>query len=361
MEYILDVDEQIVAPPYELGTDDITYQFEVHHFLLDSDRGVLQKLVDDHLNKVFDLKKDNGEFQRARKRVNGATSDRLVKLNYQVPEGTKTRLSFLRYGRAFVLDKSDPGALEYTEVILSCQVSRWLDGELDSDPDEILDFVGLIYIDDRAFEGDERDPYALPIIFGRELFGMPKAPGRIRYEPDHSDCKFPRLEIWVSKADKKAIDNTLKQKAAIKFAGEPNDEMKKKGGMVRRERPFTTTERTKEGTKLILERKLVALKQFADPIRATDSKNLQACYQAVVESPLEYDTNSRPITVWGSLPDTEIEFPELPKGHVDIIAKFGLETIGSRRVRVTSTNISYVAGHMIFASPERTAVWHLFP
>jgi hypothetical protein len=363
MKYIPDIDEQIVAPPYALGTDDITYQFEVHHFLLDSKPGKLQETVDKHLNCVFQLERNDGEFQRARKRSNGYTSDRSVTLNYKVPEGTKARLSFLRYGRAFVTDQANLAALQYTEVILSCQVSRWVDGELDSQADEVLDFVGLIYIDDRAFNGKERDPYALPIIFGRELFGMPKAPGRIRYEPDHSDCGFPRLEIWVPKGGKRTRDYTLVPKPAIVFAGDPDRKVKRKSAppvMPPREPPYTARERKKEGTKLILERKLVALKQFADPIRAADSDDLQACYQAVVESPLEYDSDSAPITFWGTLPDTEITFPELPK-KLDIIGKFGLIEDGPRTVKVTSTNISYSAGHMIFASPERTAVWHLYP
>lgn len=383
MKYIRDIDEQIVAPPYQLGTDDIKYQFEVHHFLLDSKPEVLQKLVDAHLNCVFDLENENGEPQRARKRTIAGTNDELVRVKYQVPEGTKTRLSFVRYGRVFVLDDGQPGALEYTEVILSCQVTRWVDGELDSQPDETLDFVGLIYIDDRAFKGDERDPYALPIIFGRELFGMPKAPGRIRYEPDSSDCKFPCLEIWRPKSEE---DGSLIPVKAIEF-GDPQGKVTQESSAPRVRPPPTQPMRQDDKTKLILERKLVALKQFADPIGAAGGEELLACYQAIVETPLEYHPNKKPTTIWGSLPDTVIHFPELPASKtrvpatqalassespaskapdvqpLDIIAKFGLETIpeDSRRVRVSSTNIYYAEGQMVFASPKRTAVWHLFP
>jgi len=346
MRYIKDIDELIIPPPYRLGTGGTNHQFEAHDFILESGDGALRDLVDKHLNAAFE--RSNGQRRKARKRTRQEPDSGFVDLEYRVLPDAPTILSFIRYGRVDALDDEERGAMAYTEVILSCQLLRYVGGTQDQSVP--LDFIGLVYIDDREFSGGKmRDALDLPIVFGRELFGMPKAPGEICYEPNGHDYQRPMLKIW-DRVDPQG--GFLRQVPAIRFKPDiPDPDADQQPDY----RPSPIALGPARGEPKI-DRMLVGLKQFADPIVVGDE--LQACYQAIVETPLQtYSLDGLEINVAGR--GEEIEFPDVSR--VKIVEKFGLKTKPGFPHRVTSGDIYHRSGRMIFADPKLTIVWELEP
>lgn len=421
MKYITDIDEQLPPPPYRLGIDES--RFESHHLLLDADRPVLQKLVNRHLNQPLwqaagmgtgaiegALEETEGAqipFGKANRRTReGLDAD--VPVRFVVPiDSHFVRLTFARYWRVDSASLSGEGSSAYTECLLSFIVRRDVVDELS----ETMRFLGVVYIDDREFAGQLQDPHALPIMLGREAFGLPKGPGQIFYCPDPGQVRDPRkalLQIWDRDAGSPpAMYLTLKD--AIAIDGGPDlpvppcdlpmptpasrpearerlrrfeaiatelgiprpefeDRFARRPGLPRHAW-VALLEPDRDGVgaeaivwdDLFLYTRIVGLKQFPDPTRFPDapspdpSQDMHVCYRAVVESTLEHEDGEEPS--WFSMsPGHTVRFPTGIL-RVDLLKAFGIveKAPGSRTADMIEGQ--YLWGNLFFGNPARVVVW----
>jgi hypothetical protein len=387
MDYVPRIDELITAPPFLLGSDPPTYKFEASIFLMLASDAALTSLVTKQLNAPF---------------AGGP-------IRYRVPSGQNAFLAFFRYERAESANQADDGWLAYTEAMIGfAAVRETLDA---SEPDELVTYLGVVYIDDSQYTGQVADPNSIPICIGREAYGLPKSPGQIKYDPDdqYGDPGDARLEVWdVDPASKRL---TLAE--AIRVSPGPpiwplRLNRRRLGRWIRslRRRPrpprpdpfamlaaqlgaesvaalalrrpsvllqehgierqgsvdvlIPSTRRYAVAYENRLWRSdLVGLKQFPDPQDQPTASGYfgKACYQALIESPLE-EIPGKPITLkQTALPQTVL-FPVL--NRVDLLAAFGIQN-SARSVLVPASNVFYESGVVRFADPTKVKVWKIGP
>jgi hypothetical protein len=378
--------------------------------VIQTDAQVLQKLLNKHLNVPLGGLADpadpwNVSFGTARQRTcTGVSAPQ--KLKYVVLKGLYgVVLNVLRYWRVDSDREPAKGYIAYTEVLIQFLVNRILAAEPKA-PAETFYFLGVVYIDDSAFRGELQDPDTLPILIGREAFGLPKNPGQIYYCPDDSkNALGPQLNIW----DYAATPAKLALQPAITVnpgswktptsdycpcdPTPPSENLTRYGPLAAQLRiqeeelqlrafederdPFAKFARvlslpddkilelpTGQVVKEIVIRddlhlfaKLVGLKQFPDPTSELPqgaNATVDACYRAVVESSVEHLAFERPIP-YAVVGKQEIEFHE--RNRVDLAGAFAIPLNPSRKVQVPDVNVHYMVSNFLFGRPCRTDVW----
>ncbi len=412
MIYVPDIDEMLIPPPYRLGTDDTSYRLESHIVPLDTDHDKLQGLVNRHLNAPIGALPDSSDptgigYGKALPRGSVWGDDpEPVCLRYLLPSNLSTiLLCFLRYWRVDTQAQPERGYMRYTEALIQFLVYRDIKGN--EFPKEPFYFLGAVYIDDSAFEGQLQDPHSLPILLGREAFGLPKNPAQIHYCPDGPNFSHPpKVQIWdydANQADLIRLEDAIVVNPpwaepassfcpplpepidggatfgvfAVQF-GMEEEELKRR---LKEPRVFSdpwikyakilTLEDGLElvvRSDLFLFAKLIGLKQFPDPTSIQKTvqdpsdptktlKTVDSCYQVIVESPLEYEEGNEP--QWKAVVgDIEVAFPQ--RNRTDLIDAFGIAAT-NRRQKVEDFNISYTVGSLIYGRPARTDVWRPIP
>jgi hypothetical protein len=394
VDYIRRVDELLAPPAYRLGMDDAAQRFELNTFTLVADPAKLNQILDEHLNKAL---KPPG-FQ--------ATDESGVTAGVRYWTAVeRVVVSFIRYWRAESSSAPATGWMSYTEVLIGFYVARALIGS--DRPDELFFYVATVNIDDSNYQGQLQDPHTLPIVLGREAYGLPKNPGQIFYRPKPHDPNGAKLQVWdvpsgggrYHLADAIVVDPGMPEASRVDPPA-PTSLPQASGGRVdpddparwrilascldmtpedlvdRLHRPtYPIFERhsfrrgarllempapweTKEvvvWSDLLFHVQLVGLKQFLDPTHAfTLGLPMGACYRAIVESPLE-ENPDHPWPAPDSITnDQEILFPQIDR--IDLLATFGIPAV-NRKVTVGVTNMTYQRGQLLFARPERTKVW----
>jgi hypothetical protein len=394
MDYIASVDEQLGRPPFEL-------EFQGHHFLLDTTSGIsrLRSLVDSQLNAVFPDK------------ALSVGSGIEHKVSFKVTPTAKPFLSIVRYNRVAPRDALPAsGWFKYNEIVIYFPVERWIEG---NPIGESLLFVGVVYIDDSEFEKQLQDPLTVPILAGREAYGMPKGPGEIRYNPTLGGSlgyPQPKLQIWDQtggnrlalldaivfeqtlfasirgwvagvwqqwwirrEPDREASRETDREFTARRLGIRPADIRAPNDDEVEAVRELASispgwgpldrdslkqrvsiaqvgSRRLMLWNALAFNVKLVGKKQLPDP--TSDPLYPKACYHAVVETPMEENAYGSISTSYFTLKRT-IHFPL--RTRVDLIDAFDIAADVSRRYGVE--DCYYQSGKMIFADPNGTVVW----
>jgi len=380
MNFIQRVDEVLLGPPFWLGLpaqqgnpSAPKYKFISHVFMLKTETSVLQTLIKEQLNDAFPT----------------------GKVKYVVPPKLEYLwLAFIRYDRAEAKNYASKGWLAYTEMLIGFLVRREHTDAINFPP-ELLTYLGVVYIDDSEYQGQVKDPSAVPIALGREAYGLPKNPGQISYapsrtNPEHTKCC--QLEVWDW--DTAGIDK-LSLKTAVEvcphywvartpiisglrrwFGRRPADRrpvrpdfsiIARQFGLdpsvlqiepTAREHAFRISfpASLEEPPAIAYDNlqwrtKLVGLKQFPDP------KNPgQACYQAAVESPLEEkDVPDPPMSV---LDPQLLEFPKI--NRVDLMNRFGIKpskTQAPREVLVPKERVFSQQGVLLYAKPTEVNVF----
>jgi hypothetical protein len=409
LDYIPDIDEMLATAPYYLGTNDQDYRFECHEFLLVADRLALRDLVNEQLNAALGWTAGDDPEDPPYGAVihkSYGTPPTSEKIRYIVPASIeRVVLSFIRYWRVRPVIREtdrDQGWMAYTEVLIRFIVQRQIEGV--EAPQEGLTFVATVYIDDSGYMAPLTDPPSMPIVLGREAYGMPKSPGEIFYCPTPHHPHRPRLRLWDNPDNDRVrlhdaivfdpnnaatLDHTACQVPSqpeepasrenparwgdlAAMFGLRDAELVGRLEKVPAESPIAPTERgaarlleMPKGDRvvffddLLTHTKLVGLKQLPEPTSyfPGDGTKLQSSYRAIVESPIEEDPKL-PLPGWDTITDDQlIEFPEI--NRVKLIARLGLETIqGSpRRVFVPASRGKYTHGSLIFANPKRTHVF----
>jgi hypothetical protein len=310
--------------------------------------------------------------------------------------------------------------MAYTEVLFTFLVRRCFD-EGDR-PDEILTYVGAVYIDDSLFLGAEKDPAAFPIVLGREAYGMPKNPGQICYSPLPRDLQDPVLQVWDhTNPDRLTLTDAIR----VRKSGKPRSPVcsqpspvppspptllaalwsRVRSRLVRKPTPVPPRPIELPGDRaaappearyrvlaallkmevgvllehvgdppggfpraarllhlpgrsaaliwddLLWQTQLVGLKQFPDP--TSTSPNVEACYQAIVETPLAEDAKF-PLPGWYTInDDLELEFPPVDR----LTLKSFEKQFGITNTKVSRTKVHYSYGRLVFADPSRVTVW----
>jgi hypothetical protein len=389
MKYIPRIDELLTAAPYQLGIDNQSFRFECNTFILDACNNKLNQIVQDQLNAAIPSGK--------------ATCDSSgpQDLKYWVPPRIqRVLLSFFRYWRAESKDEPGKGWMAYTETMIGFYIER---ERIASDlPNEAFLYLGAVYIDDSAYKGQLVDPHSIPIVLGREAYGMPKNPGQIFYCPQPHDPYGAKLQMWDSDGGPFALTDAIvvdpdmdeAQRGAcpivLQSGGAPTE--RDEAGryrvlaamldldpeeLVRRLReapqplgtharllrlPEAQRERERDVVvqdDLLFHVMLVGLKQFPDPkSKFQTNQPLDACYQAIVETPLEEDPDNK-LPAWDQMYDGHaIEFPKV--SHISLPDRFGIiydHNDPKRRIDVARHRIFYQHGTLIFANPDRVRVW----
>jgi hypothetical protein len=405
VKYINDLHEMIPTPPYWLGVGE--QHMQCHSFSLKSTRAALQNVVNEQLNAALGWDGTGDPFDPPYGEVKYKTADddgTELKIRYIVPASIKrVALVFYRYWRAETYYKTQPldqGWTQYTEVFLQFIVKRQIEGL--SGASDARRFVAAIYIDDATWLKPVTDAQAMPIVIGREAYGLPKAPGEIYYCTD--DVQIPgflRLKIWDNPdAGEVVLTDAIYSGSPAPAPGscgdappdatatDPDDPSRDDeaallfgldgGGRelrsrLTREIPPVFLERLPradlpsarilrledEEDLLVLDdlslyTKLLGLKQFPDPTTSgAGAGHLEACYQAFVESPIEKPTDG--VVHGGVLNPQEIHF--VPTIHrVDYVTALGLE---GPDIVVPETDIRWQRGRLVFGNPQRTEVFEL--
>jgi hypothetical protein len=380
MRFIPRVDEVLVAPPYMLGKPP-TYKFCSHVFILDTDNAQLQKLIEVQLNDAV---------------PNGPVS-------YVVPESVqRVWLAFVHYDRAEAETTAGRGWFAYNEALIGFLVLRKHSTDPEHFPNELLTYLGAVYIDDSAFTGQLDDPHSIPIVLGREAYGLPKNPGQIRYSPTSPhQPNQPRLQVWDVPKDlavKLKLDDAIvieqvpyltplsapPRRApyspdqpshplppfddlpffhlALQF-GIPSRDLLVEDSDFAPHAVAVTLPRN-EGKAIAWEHllwktKLVGLKQFPDPrSKPTDADpNGQACYQAIVETPIGAPQLTDPQS---QLFAQRVRFPLLDRNFGDLMTSFAIQPSDPalpREVQVNKDRMYYREGVLRFANPDEVNVW----
>jgi hypothetical protein len=428
--YINRLGEMVAPPPYLLGEP-----MTSHSFMLEADQATLQSLLDDKLNKPIPA----GAHYKYQ-----AVTDKVV-------------LTFARYHKAESENEPWTGFLSYTEAMLGFVVRR-IDPTLGGDlTGELLTYLAAVWIDDGDFKGPVEDPFTMPILRGREWYGMPKYPAAIEYDPQSPHApKAPKVDIWDLD---KEIDTSVgsdpdPEKLVLRpgirvyvgsedptdligpGAGAPGSSGSPGSGspdalgppgqpefssvkhrlhrvierqacaghgirtrLLQRVVPKVAPQDRKPDPKfhflalnfgvhhdaldprpvhrdlghhesahqltvegvgevmahadLKFRTRLVGLKEFPDPENPGD-----ACYQAIVESPIAEKSMSPNQTLYSN---QYVEFPELHRPDMDLISELGLQGFVDRRVLVPKNLMYGVTGSLVFADPSRVTVRNLYP
>lgn len=390
MKYVRRVDELLAAPPYWLGMDNQGFRFEAHRFTVPANTAKLNQILDDHLNPPATSPPATDE--------NGAK----LPLHYSTAS-SNVLLSFVRYWRAQSDSEPGKGWMAYTETLISFYVTR---KAVDSDhPSEVFLYVATVNIDDSYYTGQQKDPASMAILLGRESYGLPKNPGQIFYRPTIHDPNGAKLQVWDPRPDARfvlkdaiVVDPDMPEYARVDpqevtvlppevSAAEPDDPARwgilasqlglRPEALVNRLRKPPRSVRLSDKARLLtmpdawgemeavvwddllFHAQLVGLKQFPDPTTPyTSGQPMGACYQAIVETPLEEHPLHKLPPPNSSSDDHEILFP--PLNRVDLISTFGLEDPdGDRKIHIGVDRIAYQHGRYYFARPQRTKVWTL--
>jgi hypothetical protein len=366
MDYIPRLDELLVAPPFLLGTDLLGYKFETHAFLLQVDHAKLQEVVDQQLNAAF----PSGP------------------IHYRVPTYVQRAwLAFVRYERAESQSQPGQGWLAYTEAMIGFLVLREPHPQCPGSCEtELLTYLGVVYIDDSEQTGQIQDPHTLPIVLGREAYGLPKNPGQILYKPIATDPGGAELEVWDRSSSSRlslsyairvrfvpygALRPLTPQPPVPPFSASRWFAIEKQfgveAGTLALERhperehgwrlavPGETNVQAVVWEHLLWRTKLVGLKQFPDPtVKWTGVP--KACYRAAVETPLvEVEMAGNPGSI---MLEQDVEFPLL--NRIDLMTIFGIHPTSladPRKVRVKKDSMWYQAGTLVFANPDEVTVW----
>lgn len=398
MDYIPDVDEMLIPPPYRLGAPG-PYMIQGHSFLLPTDAKTLQRLLNRHLNVPLGATENDASdpwnigFGTARRRMDGALEASPTGIKYVVhKELQRVILNVLRYWRVDAQEAPGKGYMAYTELLLQFMVHRILEGK-EEDPAESFYFLAAVYIDDSQYRGELQDPHSLPILLGREAYGLPKNPGRIFYCPNDQNDTECRLDIWdfgLGTVQKLALQpaitigppgweppttecspetpSPLLEGASFEpLAGQFGLKEEELLALLRqwddREDPFRRFARVVAlpgleiliRTDLHLFAKLVGLKQFPDPTTAQSpppGATVGACYRAAVESAVEYHDSHAPQS-HTVLSGQEVEFH--PRNRVELADALAIPLNPSRRV--TASSAYYMVSNFLYGRPQRTEVW----
>lgn len=379
MRYIPRVDEILVPPAYMLGTSK-QHQFQSNLFVVPASTEKLQELVDEQLN--------------------AALPDGPVR--YRVPDAVqRVYIGFFRYQRSQSETEPSKGWLAYSEMMIGVLCLREFDDH--RMPAEWVTYLGVVYIDSYNYSGTPKDPCAIPIVLGRESYGLPKNPARILYEPRLGQPQLPRLDLW----DPDVETGELVPKTALRIYPKPvtpfvagakagiarhpfpkrQDLVKTTLGEVHDFHPISMglgidpasldvrgtdhhpqasaigvpgEDKTAIGWKgLLWGTKLVGLKQFVDPQSKADVPRGglgDACYQSIVESPIE-EIDCHKLHGPTFLPEKQvIEFPKVER--VDLIEAFGLEGAENRKIVIGQDSMFYQHGQLCFATPNKVSVWN---
>jgi hypothetical protein len=366
MDYISRVDELLVVPPFLLGTNPLTSKFQSHTFLLQVDHAKLQALIDQQLNAAF----PSGP------------------VHYRVPASVQRAwVAFVRYDRAESQPQPGQGWLAYTEAMIGFLVLREPHPPGSVGETELLTYLGVVYIDDSDQKGQIQDPDTLPIVLGREAYGLPKNPGQILYKPlQPHDPNGAELEVWDRSASLKLSLSYAIRVRPVPYGAPPPPMPVPPGPPFSRDRWFSIAKQFGvEASTLVLEpyperergwrltvpgerrsvqalvwehlhwhTKLVGLKQFPDPtFKGVGTPT--ACYRAAVETPLEEQTLlPYPLSI---MLEQDVEFPLL--NRMDLMATFGIQPTSPadpRKVRVARNAMWYQEGVLLFAKPGEVSV-----
>ena len=398
MNYVPDVDEMLIPAPFRLGTNEPHYRTQGHSFVIPADPEVLQRLLNEHLNVPLGAKENdpNDPWDITWGQANHRTCDGVSgpeKIKFVVLQNLYgIVLNVLRYWRVDAQAQPELGYIAYTETLLQFLVHRVLEGAEDA-PNESFYFLAAVYIDDSAFRGELQDPHSLPILLGREAYGLPKNPGQIYYCPDDANNPTgPRLNIWdynpetIEKLTLQAAitvnpdtwatpdhdycpaepeplrEGTTYGPLAAQLGVEERD--LRMGPLDDPDDPFRDAARVVDLSRerrivirndLHLFAKLVGLKQFPDPTSSlTPAGTIEACYQHVVESAVEHLADEEPVP-YAVTSDHVIEFHD--RSRVDLANELGITLDANRRISVPDVNCHYMVSNFVYGRPCRTDVW----
>lgn len=275
--YVKRFDEPMMRPPYELGSPG--FEWQACGFFLPADRSALSRICDRELNDPL--------------------RDAAIRCDLAA---SRVLLTFNRYKRARSRPRrGDTGSrpwLGYEEVIFMVPVVL---REPREEP-RLCWYLPVIYIDGAP----EAAVGMYPIVMGRELYGFAKTFGDVRFEIRNGHLHDGRLAVFVpGKSGKLGLEEAV----VVTSRGAAQDA----GGSL----PFQAiAEAAGVGCDPCeaLGGRLIGLKQFRDPERFGS-----ACYQALVETPLEVDPDDYPTQMSGP---HRVTF----RGHGLAIARYlGLE------------------------------------
>jgi hypothetical protein len=173
--YVKRLDEIQVDPPYHLGMAATPYRYRSHGFFLPVSRDALVEVTNTYLKEP--LPED-------------APVEFVV-----LPGPGSVLVAFNCYGRAESIPEPGRGWMGYTEVFFAHPVLK-IDKSGLIPTAQMVWHLPLIYIDGVSNTADP-DPGIVAILLGREIFGFPKNPGAISYEPGASgDLTTAELRIF---------------------------------------------------------------------------------------------------------------------------------------------------------------------
>jgi hypothetical protein len=397
LDYIPDIDEMLMPAPFRLGTNAPKYKTQGHSFVIPAKPEVLQTLLNKQLNFPLGATQNDASdpwditFGTARHRTCDDVSAP-KKLRFTV--GTDLYgivLNILRYWRVDQEKQPKKGYIAYTETLLQFMVEREFEDAPDA-PSEAFYFVAAVYIDDSEYEGELQDPHSLPILLGREAYGMPKNPGQISYCPNSlGNITGARLNIWDYSDDtieklalKPAItvdpdhwkpSKTCGEEPAVLEEGSNWGPLAAQFGIEERklkleesrdaEDPFVEQARILylEDRQIVVHKdlylfaKLIGLKQFPDPTSKLGANGtIGSCYRSVVESAVEYAETEKPV-VHASMGPHTIQFH--PRSRVQLHLALGIELDDEAEllVDVRDYNTHFTVSNFVYGRPCRTDVW----
>lgn len=402
MPFIPAIDEVFVRPPYSLDKNTLPFQSNI--FFLPAEHDRLQSLVDEQLNAAM----PRGPF-----RYTVPLSVHRVFLAFyryeRVLSTMRPDMGYLGYLEAMI----GFAALRQPHPALPDGDPR------KKLPPELVTYLGVVYIGDLTGNGPISDPYTLPILLGRAAYGLPKNPGQIFYEPTSPSLpNGPWVKVWDVPAGGGDLSlatairvtprypSSLQSRPLVPTA--PPDDLQYRVRLsdaflshahldsliadpahdaYRDWRAFATLLglegrlRLSEASELIDDpaavlvelpeeklhavawsnllwrTKLVGLKEFPDPRTPPPIGNGlgDACYQVIVESPLEETPDHLldfpSFLYW----DQAVEFPAV--NRVDLIERFGIIPTSGREVLVGTDAMFHQTGSLVFADPAKVNVW----
>jgi hypothetical protein len=381
MQYIPRIDEILSAPPYRLGAGgkELGGPFEASMFVVPADPNQLQAVLDQQINAAISPS---------------------AKVRYSVPSSVRSMfIGFYRYGRAESTCEPAKGWMQYSEVMFGFLAMRPPLPDEEGSEQRLVTYLGVVYIDQYGNTNAPCDPSAIPVILGRESYGMPKNPGKVLYEPGRYGPGNPKLSIWDTEesggrlvlrdalrvspqdtADRFAPANplkTAKPPPSPKGLGslhllahqlgtshanlDPQRKASRRDAVAGSNDEVLvqipqTDERVVAHSGLLWGTQLLGLKQFPDPAsEATPPNGMgKAAYHAIVETPLKEVGHTISPVVW-PLYNQVLEFP--PTMRCDLPSTFGISVDGPRRkIVLRKDSVYYFTGVLAFADPKHVYV-----
>lgn len=264
------------------------------------------------------------------------------------------------YQQAGSIPQPHEGWVEYLEITFMIAVRRQLDGE---PHDLAAAFLPTLFLDGTKKTGSRSVIYA--ITGGREIFGLSKTEGAIKFEHNKGFHRLKKARLRVIDLPEGTKDPAPLSKQEIlkvsaltappepaertglsrldfiaRFLGVDTEDLDPERGLI----PKLGNLRFDENQ--VFGGPLVGLKQFHD---ATDYS--KASFQAVVESDFRLDRGQAESLYTAQL----VRFRN--SENVRLVDDLGLKVDENQEVRVESDDGVYLEGQATFGDPSATVVW----